>query len=156
MQAAPPKVVYDCNVYLQHLLSPAGPASRCVRLAFDGAASLFVSDPVVAELRALPGKPVARRFGLDVDRVERFVSDLLRRATHLADVPSLYVHPIDPDDSAYVDLALAADARLIVSRDRHLLGLSDPSKPWADDFRRRFPSLRVVTVEGFLATVVHD
>lgn len=53
-------------------------------------------------------------------------------------------HPFDPDDSAYVNLALKADARLIVSRDRHLLNLTDASRSDGKDFQARFPGFRIV------------
>jgi len=40
-----------------------------------------------------------------------------------------------------------------VSRDRHLLNLNNPAKPWSADFRSRFPSLRVFTVEQMLSEI---
>ena len=40
--------------------------------------------------------------------------------------------------------------KLIVSRDRHLLGLNDPKKPWSAEFRSRFPGLQVIVVEELL------
>ena len=68
----------------------------------------------------------------------------------IQDVPHVFDHPIDPDDSGYVDLALATGTKLIVSRDRHLLGLNNPAKPWSAEFRRRFPEFRVLTPEDLL------
>jgi predicted nucleic acid-binding protein len=56
----------------------------------------------------------------------------------------------DPDDSHYVNLALAADAKLIVSRDRDLLDLMDNSIPEGLDFQGRFPSLRILDPVAFL------
>ena len=44
---------------------------------------------------------------------------------YVGDIPSVYIHPHDPDDSHYVDLAIATNSTLIVSRDRHLLNLMD-------------------------------
>jgi predicted nucleic acid-binding protein len=37
----------------------------------------------------------------------------------IENVPDVYRHPIDEDDSCYVNLAIAAGAKLIVSNDRH-------------------------------------
>ena len=59
-------------------------------------------------------------------------------------MPQVYQHPVDPDDSHYVNLAVKAEARLIVSRDRHLLMLADPARKEAQDFRQRFPALRIL------------
>jgi predicted nucleic acid-binding protein len=50
----------------------------------------------------------------------------------------------------YIDLAVAAGAAVITSRDKHLLNLTNPAKPWSADFRARFPWLRVMSPETFL------
>jgi putative PIN family toxin of toxin-antitoxin system len=126
------RVVYDCNIYLQFLLSPWGPAGR---FAFAGGAELFVSEAVLSELRELPAKSVAMRNGIDEETIARFIRTLLEHSVFVDPVAPQYEHPIDPDDSTYVNLALAAGANLIVSSDRHLLNLNNPSKRWADGFR---------------------
>jgi putative PIN family toxin of toxin-antitoxin system len=146
----PAKVVFDCNIFLQFLLNPNGPASRCVGAALDHTAELVVSDAVLNELRELPEKPVAVRNNIDELTISRFIKALLQNSTYLPHVPVRYLHPIDPDDSAYVNLALAANAKVVVSRDRHLLNLNNPAKPWSAPFRAQFPDLRVVTAEEFL------
>ena len=143
-------VVYDCNVHLQAMVSEAGPAARCLREAAAGRVRLIVDDWVLGEIRSLPEKPGLRRFDLG-SRVDAYIALIRTFAVHVAGVPAIYEHPIDPDDSAYVNLALAARAEIIVSRDGHLLALDDGSKPWAADFRSRFPDVRVLTVEAFLA-----
>jgi len=53
----------------------------------------------------------------------------------------------------YVNLALAADARLIVSRDNDLLDLMDSTKPGAIAFQKQYPSLRVLNPVVFLREV---
>lgn len=60
------------------------------------------------------------------------------------------MHPIDPKDSHYVNLALASDAKLTVSRDKHPLGLTNPAKPPAAEFMSRFPHLKVLQPEELL------
>jgi len=145
------KVVFDCNIFLQFLLNPNGPAGRCVQIALDGKVELLVSDAVLDELHDLPQKAVAIKFGIDESTITRFVQSLLQQATYVAIVSEAFLHPIDPDDSCYVNLALAGNASLIVSRDKHLLGLNDATKVWSADFRSRFPNLRVVAVEKFLS-----
>lgn len=62
----------------------------------------------------------------------------------MTDGPEVYRHPHDPDDSAYLNLALKADAQLIVSRDRHLLMLADPDRSEGKEFQSRFPALRII------------
>jgi putative PIN family toxin of toxin-antitoxin system len=139
----PPKVVYDCNIFVQALINPYGPAGRCVQKARDGEVLLFVSPFVLAEIREIHLK-LPPKYGV----TEAQTDELARAATHFAtlvtDVPELYRHPHDPDDSAYVNLALKADARLIVSRDRHLLMLADAGRKEGQEFQARFPALRIL------------
>jgi predicted nucleic acid-binding protein len=60
-------------------------------------------------------------------------------------VPPIFEYPRDPDDAHYVDLAIAADAKLIVSRDNDLLSLRDPATVAGQDFLSRFPLLLILT-----------
>jgi predicted nucleic acid-binding protein len=82
--------------------------------------------------------------------IERLIKALLETGTFIETVQEVYHHPIDDDDSCYVNLALTVGAELIVSRDRHLLNLVNPAKTWSDDFRRRFPTFLVLQPEQYL------
>jgi uncharacterized protein len=64
--------------------------------------------------------------------------------------PVVFTYERDPDDAHYVNLALAANANLIVSRDRDLLDLADTTRPEAIEFRRQFPTLRILEPVQFL------
>jgi putative PIN family toxin of toxin-antitoxin system len=151
MNPEPHLVVFDCNIFLQAMISPNGPASKCLELARSRQLKLVVSDYVLAEVRDLPNdRKVAAKFGLTVEKAERFIANLVGFAQHRKDVPPVYRHPRDPDDSHYVDLALAEGAKIIVSRDRHLLNLMDPTDQDAQEFQRRFPTLRILEPVGFL------
>ena len=66
-------------------------------------------------------------------------------ATTLSVVPAVFEFPRDPTDAHYVDLAIAAHAKLIVSRDLDLLSLGDPQTADGQDFQRRFPGLQILT-----------
>jgi predicted nucleic acid-binding protein len=98
---------------------------------------------VLAEVREIHLKTPAK-YGISAEQTDELARAIASYATVVTDVPSIYVHPYDPDDSHYVNLALKADARLIVSRDRHLLMLADPTREEARDFKVRFPALRIL------------
>ena len=144
MSESSKKTVFDCPVYAQALINPNGPAGACLSFAQAGRISLFVSDYVLQEIRELPSK-IRPKFGVTADAVERLIADLAKYATHVHDVPPVYAHPIDPDDSPYVNLALAVDAALIVSRDKHLRELMNPEAPAGIDFMTRYPSIEIRT-----------
>ena len=73
-------------------------------------------------------RKVAAKFGLTVEKAERFIAELMTFAERQDSVPEVYRHPHDPDDSHYIDLAIAAGVKIVVSRDRHLLNLMDPRR----------------------------
>ncbi|HEY8746916.1 MAG TPA: putative toxin-antitoxin system toxin component, PIN family [Tepidisphaeraceae bacterium] len=148
------RVVFDCNTFLQALGSPNGPAGQCVQLAIDGRINLFVSPSVLEELRDVTGRPkVIEKLHLVAARVEGLFEAIEIAATLLDGFPEVFTYPRDPDDAHYINLALAADAKLIVSRDKDLLDLMDSTKPEAVEFQKRFPSLRILDPVGFLHEV---
>ena len=52
-----PKVVFDCNVYLQALIKETGPAAACLTLFENGAIELYVSEALLTELRDVLTRP---------------------------------------------------------------------------------------------------
>lgn len=147
------KVVYDCNVFLQYLLNPEGPSGRCVRLALNHAVELYLSQSVLDELNELPEKPICLENHVSADVVAAFTERLLVAGRFVHPVVERFLHPIDVDDSGYINLALMVGAKLVVSRDRHLLNLTNPAKPWSAEFRSMYPDFVVETPETFLARV---
>lgn len=142
------RVVFDCNVYAQALINPKGPAGACLVAAQDGRIILFISEYVIQEIRELPTKLKAG-LGVTAEVVERLILDVAKYAQPIDQVPQLYMHPHDPDDSHYINLAMVAKAMLIVSRDRHLLNLMDEARPDGREFKKQFPSLTVLTPDVF-------
>jgi putative PIN family toxin of toxin-antitoxin system len=120
----------------------------------NGKIALFVSPSAIEELRDVTARPkVIAKLHLVADRVEEFFEAIEIAATLLAGFPEIFVYQRDPDDAHYVNLALAADAKLIVTRDKDLLDLMDPTKPEAAEFQRRFPSLRILDPVAFLREI---
>jgi putative PIN family toxin of toxin-antitoxin system len=148
------RVVFDCNVFVQALTSPGGPAGACFNLAASGQCQLFVSPEVVSELREVTSRPkLVAKFGLNVPRVEEFIEAVVIAATLLEGVVESFTYARDPDDAHYVDLALAANAKLIVSRDKDLLDLMKASTPEAKSLMLEHPEFRVLTPPQFLEVV---
>src|SRR5258706_896584 len=145
------RAVIDCNTYLQGLSSPRGPAARCLQFAFERQFDLFISPVIMAELREALARPsVIRKLKLRPERVDEYLAAIELVATMLDGFPRPFSYARDPDDAQYVNLALAANAKLIVSRDRDLLDLMDESKPDGHNFHIRFPELRILDPVAFL------
>lgn len=146
------RAVFDCNVFLQSLISPSGPAGRCVALALQGDIALFSTTHIVEELRETATNPKIRaKFTRITDAaVASLIQNIERVAHFIRRVPETFVYERDPDDAHYINLALAAKAKYVVSRDKDLLDLMDRSRPEARDFHRRFPTLEIIEPEQFL------
>lgn len=151
---SPPKVVYDCNVYVQALLNIHGPGGACVRRALEKKVSLFLSEPILAEIRQTPSKPTPARLGVTVERTETLIQNLLQVAVLVRTVPQRFTYKRDPDDAHYVDLALETNSTLIVSRDKDLLSLMSASNAEASGFRTQFPQLRILDPVAFLRELI--
>lgn len=150
MSKSSKRAVYDCNVYTQALININGPGGSCVRRALSGELLLFISQEVLTEIRDIPHKPTPARLGVTHERTETLIQNLLKVATVIMQVPQRFQYDRDPDDAHYINLALAAQASLIVSRDRDLLDLMDEGRSEGRDFRSRFPYLRILDPIAFL------
>ena len=142
----PVRSVFDCNVLLQAMANPNGPAGACIAEVKAGRIQLFVSLAILSELTEVAARPVlVRKLALSAARTLAFVDDLTAIAVFADPVSSVFLHPRDPKDNMYVDLAIAIGAQVITSRDRHLLALRDPADPIGIDFMSRFASIEVFT-----------
>jgi putative PIN family toxin of toxin-antitoxin system len=150
----PSRVVFDCNVYFQALTSPGGPARRLLTKAAARELALVASEQTLVEVADVASRPyLVRKYGLDPLVVERFLADIRAMAEIIDPVPHVFDLPRDPDDAHYIDLAVAASARLVVSRDKDLLALRDTTSPEGRDFAARFPGLEIVTPPELLSRI---
>ena len=46
-----PRVVFDCNLFVQGIANRNSPARKALRLFFNGDILLFVSEPIIREVR---------------------------------------------------------------------------------------------------------
>ncbi len=57
MNTGSPGVVFDCNVFLQALADDESPAARALDFLEAGVITLFVSEPVLREVRDVLTRP---------------------------------------------------------------------------------------------------
>lgn len=147
-----PRVVFDCNLIVQALLSPNGKAAECRRRVLAGEATLYISRQVVAEITEVLQRPSIRKFvpSLTREQIETFWEETAADAVFLHNVPEEFHYPRDPDDEPYVNLAIVARATYLVSRDNDLLDLARTHSAEAQAFRTRYPMLKIVDYIEFL------
>ncbi|MGH7178974.1 MAG: putative toxin-antitoxin system toxin component, PIN family, partial [Tepidisphaeraceae bacterium] len=113
--------------------------------------------PVLRELaRVLDYEEVKRKNPalMDAERVAAFLRRLSFRGEVIRHVPRVFAFPRDPLDEPYVNLAIAAQADFLVTRDNDLLSLMSSHAEVAKQFRRRFRTLRVVSPSQLLSEMV--
>jgi uncharacterized protein len=148
-----PRVVFDCNVFVQGIANRRSAARAAMRLFFDGEISLFVSDAVLREVRDVLGREELRRKLPAIK--DRLVTALLlkleARAILTTNVPEEYQYDRDPDDEKYLNLAIVCNASYLVSKDHDLLDLIRTDVDIARRFRTRYPFLQILTAGDFVA-----
>jgi len=118
------RAVLDPNVIISAVLSPSGSPAKVVRAWLGGGYELVVSPLLLEELARALGCPKLRARVTDAEAQE--LLDLLRGGGDVRDDPTgpPPIRSPDPGDDYLIALAAAAQA-LIVSGDRHLLGLNE-------------------------------
>lgn len=141
-----PRVVFDCNVLLQAVAREKSVAAKCLNLAESGLIQIRVSREVLAETEDVLNRPKIRAHFPDLSDV--IVGAFLKRLQQLSvlahPVPKKFSYPRDEDDEPYINLAVAAGADFIISRDRDLLDLMTGHTDECKEFRQRFRPLRVI------------
>ena len=105
----------------------------------------------MAEVRhVLAGPRVRQQFpALTHQIVDRFLGALEERA--VVEVPRVFQFDRDPKDEPYINLAIAAGASHLVSRDTDILDLANPNDPDGVRLRLFAPRLQILDPVSFLA-----
>jgi putative PIN family toxin of toxin-antitoxin system len=151
-----PRVVFDCNVLVQAISNEAGPSGQALALLQRNFIEVYVSRAVLKELRNVLQYPTVRQKlpGLNNERIDFFLRQLAFRSTFVRRVPHVFDYPRARQDEPYIDLAAAAKANYLISRDMDLLSLATDRSILGKQFRQRFPRLRVLNPVAFLSIVV--
>lgn len=127
------KVVFDTNVFISALISPNSKAEEAYLLAIEGSVALFTS---VAILTETAGK-LRDKFLWDDEKITAAIKHISRSATVVRPKKKLQILADEPDNRI-LECAMEAQAHLIVTGDRHLLGLKE------------FEGIGITRIAGFL------
>jgi putative PIN family toxin of toxin-antitoxin system len=127
------RVVLDTNVLVSALLG--GTASTVLDHWQADAFELVVTTEIVREYLEVLRRP---KFQLPQDVVETIGVYLLRKAVFVTPLERLKVITANSADNRFLEAAIAGDAEVIVSGDKHLLDLG------------RFREVHIITLREFL------
>ena len=148
-------VVFDCVTLVQGLISEKGPAARCLELFEQGKIAIAVSREVMAEIKEVLSRSSLReRYPhLTDERVDGLIALLLYKGEFVEQVRRRYEYPRDPDDEPYLNLAIAAQADFLITRDNDLLDLMKWEKEKGRSFQKRFRRLKIADPVTFLKEI---
>jgi putative PIN family toxin of toxin-antitoxin system len=155
MREEPPHVIFDCNVFVQAIANEESAAARALDLLDEDAITLFISDAVLSEIQDVLSRPHIRQLMPNItdERVDALLRRLERKAIHIKNVPEEFRYERDPKDERYVNLAIITDARYLVSKDKDLLDLVNPSIKGSESFRTRYPMLKILKPPDFMKEI---
>lgn len=113
------RVVLDTNILISAFVFPGGTPEAVYRLALEGRISMITSPTLLAEF----ARVLSDKFGWNTRMVEGAVTQVARIGEVVRPIERLTVIAEDPSDDRVLEVAVAADAAVIVSGDRHLLRL---------------------------------
>ncbi len=115
------RVVVDTNVFISSLLNIEGNPRKVIDLWRFEKITLCISKEILAEYFAVLG-----RFGMSEEPEGGDLVQLFQKRYNqvlLTSVPTISAISEDPADNKFIECAVAADAKYIISGDRHLLNL---------------------------------
>ena len=133
--------VLDTNVVVSGLLSPSGPPGRLIDAALSGDLRLVLDDRIEAEYRNVLARP---RLAISPTAREAFLTFV--ELHDLVTVPGWTgALPPDPDDQMFLEVAMVADDRVLVTGNlRHFpasvrgpVTVMSPAAAWGELLERR-------------------
>ena len=115
------RVVVDTNVFISSLLNTEGNPRKVIDLWRFEKITLCISKEILAEYFAVLG-----RFGMSEEPEGEELVQLFQKRYNqvfLTSVPTVSAITQDPAGNKFIECAVAAGAKYIVSGDRHLLNL---------------------------------
>ena len=115
------RVVVDTNVFISSLLNTEGNPRKVIDLWRFEKITLCLSKEILVEYFEVLG-----RFGMSEEPEGEELVQLLQKRYNqffLTSVPTISAISEDPADNKFIECAVAADVKYIISVDRHLLNL---------------------------------
>ncbi len=132
------KVVFDTNIYISAFVIPGGNAEKAYLKAIEGDFELYTSLAILAEL----ANKLDEKFGWEKNKIEQLIKSISNLAIVLKTQPPLHIVSDEPDNRI-LECALKANAKYIVTGDKHLLNL------------KSYESIEIIKLSTFIA-ILHQ
>jgi len=133
------KVVFDTNVYISAFITRGGKAEQAWKLALEGRVEVCTS---VAILTEMAGK-LRDKFHWRDELIKATIKHIAKTAKVIK--PSLKINILaDEPDNRILECAQGADAKVIVTGDKHLLDLV------------AFEGIKVIRIADFFEIIKED
>ena len=151
-------IVFDTTALLQSLLSPRGPAAKCVAYFRRGEIDIAVSRETLNEAKdVLTRSSLQERYSQLTDvKASALIDFLYYRGIYLRVVRRWFEYPRDPKDEPFLNLSIEAEADYLISRDNDLLDLMSWEKDEGREFQKRFRFLKIISPEVFLRVMEQE
>ena len=114
------RVVIDTNIWISAFINPSGPPGQLIDLARQGEIALVISDYRIAEIQEVCRRDrVRRRLRISIDEIDLLLERFRRESVEVA-ITGTFRLCRDPDDDAFLEMAVRGKAHYLVSRDDDL------------------------------------
>lgn len=124
-----PRVVIDTQTVMDWLIFRDARVGALVQAVEAGRICWIGLPAMLEELRHVLGRGVAAAYAPDLLHIEAAFAMHCRMQEH-EPPPAVRLTCRDPDDQMFIDLAIAAPARWLISRDRAVLALAKRARPF--------------------------
>ena len=130
-------VVLDANIFVSFLLAPSGSIGNLLQLWQNRILQVYITREIYEEVaRVTKYSKITSRIPPETRLM--LLRLLLHATFKTPQVPALNVIEVDPSDNKYLECALAASARWIITGDKHLLQL------------KKYQGIHIITPRQFL------
>jgi putative PIN family toxin of toxin-antitoxin system len=145
------KLVVDTNVLVRGLANRDSPSGRLLRHCENRDVLMLLSRPVMLEYRqVLAREELTHKHPAITAEVVSLVIERLRYFADFIDPVGVHFrYDRDPDDEAFIELAISGAATHIVTHDNDLLSLPNAHTDAAKRFRQRLPAVLVLRPGDF-------
>jgi len=105
------KIVVDTNIIVSGLLTPFGPSGEIVRMVSAGRFILLYDPRILLEYQEVLYRP---KFQFDKEKIDTLLDFVIQNGQLVSTIPLKNSLP-DPDDEAFLEVAIAGSAGCLVT-----------------------------------------